>query len=133
MAGTRAHEVLLEFLKAPHEKADLVALLGEEALGEAATSKGSPRESESPWSLRRRQSASELLPATNIYNGRTRRRALVGGKDDPMLPFLARKLRLLSGGADDEAVALQRLIALLPDADWFPGGEIEDCLVRNFA
>jgi hypothetical protein len=134
LAGIRAHEVLLEFLKAPHEEADLVARVGEETLLEVATSKEPSPESESPSSLRRRRNAPELLLETGIdTDWQTRRRALIGEEDDPMLAFLARKLRLLSGGADNEAVALQRPIALLPDADWFLVGEIEDCLVRNFA
>lgn len=47
--------------------------------------------------------------------------------------FLACCLCLTSRDAADKAAALQRLIAILPGADWFLAGEIEDCLVRNFA
>jgi hypothetical protein len=104
-----------------------------EALIEAATSKHPSPEWESPSSLRCRRSALQLLLEIGVGAGQWSHLRCVIGDNDSMLAFLACRLGLLSGDASDKADALQRLISLLPGADWFLAGEIEDSLVQNFA
>jgi len=105
---------------------------GREALVEAARSQDPSPEWQSPSSLRRRRSALQLLLEIGAdFSHWSRLRSLISD-NDPMLALLACKLCLSSGDAGDKPAALQRLILLLPGADWFLAAEIEDCLVQNF-
>jgi hypothetical protein len=103
-----------------------------EALIEAATSQDPSPEWESPSSLRRRRSAVQLLLEIGTDFSDWPRLQHLPNTNDPMLAFLACKLRLSGSDAKDKAGIIRRLISLLPSADWFLAGEIEDCLVQNF-
>jgi len=105
-----------------------------QALASTALTLAFSDDRESASSLRRRRSALELLNDTGTGHRHWRDlRPLIKDRD-PMVAFLASKLILAAGGPSEKATAVDRMIALTADSDWFLAGEIEDHLVaKSFA
>ncbi|MFB3916345.1 MAG: hypothetical protein ACE14M_06430 [Terriglobales bacterium] len=102
------------------------------ALVETARTPDPSRQCESPSSLRRRQSALEILADADLPAQFWPKLQALLKDSDHEISTKAARIGLRIGDKADRQTAVTRLFEAVELADWFVKIEAEDCLVRHF-